>query len=186
MTDKQRLHVYISTKIFRELLARSAPRGASRSAVVEHALQLYFEGELRARHESPLIRRMDKLQSQLVEQSRSVDLTAEILAAFARMYLMFTPPLPPEQQQEARALGNQRFEFFRDELHRDLASGGSLLGDFLRAKESGFFTEEEMSALRASRVPDPSRSSDAPPSADPNGDIPDFPEEMSNGEFDPR
>ena len=68
-----------------------------------------------------------------------------------RYYLTITPPLPGVEQDAARALGKERFEYFVAQLGRRLAGGRSMIRDVLEeigTEESDFFTEAELDALR--------------------------------------
>ncbi len=65
-----------------------------------------------------------------------------------------TPPLPNADQDAARALGKERFEYFTTQLARRLAGGKNMIRDVLEeisAEETDFFTEAEIDALRAVR-----------------------------------
>jgi hypothetical protein len=52
----------------------------------------------------------------------------ESLALFIRYYLTITPQLPRSEQEPARSLGHQRFEFFIAQVGRRLAGGQNIVG----------------------------------------------------------
>ena len=51
-----------------------------------------------------------------------VRMMAETIALHARYHLSVTPPLPPAQQQEAAALGDERFKVFAEQVDRRVRS----------------------------------------------------------------
>jgi hypothetical protein len=74
--------------------------------------------------------------------------------------------LPNADQDAARALGKERFDYFIGQLARRLAGGKNMIRDVLEevsATESDFFTEAEVEALRAVR------EAGAPDTKKPNG-----------------
>ena len=85
---------------------------------------------------------------------RNLSITTETLALFIRFFLTVTPPLPNMDQEAARALGKERFDYFISQLGRRLAGGKNMIRDVLEetsASENDFFTQEEVDALKEVR-----------------------------------
>ena len=132
----------------------SSDLGVTKAAVVEAALMGFFSKEFDDQRDGALIRRLDRLTRQYDRLERNLSITTETLALFVRFFLTVTPPLPNTDQDAARALGKERFEYFISQLGRRLAGGKNMVRDVLEeisAEESDFFTQEELEALRAVR-----------------------------------
>ncbi|MCY4599140.1 MAG: hypothetical protein OXF27_04395 [Acidobacteria bacterium] len=78
---------------------------------------------------------------------------SETLALFVRYFLVVTPPVSDDEQDAARALGLERFEYFVTQLAERIAGGRTLLNDVLeeiRPAERDFFTVADFAAPAAS------------------------------------
>lgn len=151
---KPRLNVHISHKLSDKVELFARRPGVTKAAVVEAALMGFFSKELDDQRDGALIRRLDRHTRQVDRLERNLSITTETLALFIRFFLTVTPPLPNTDQDAARALGKERFEYFISQLGRRLAGGKNMVRDVLEeisAKESDFFTQEELEALRAVR-----------------------------------
>lgn len=173
---KPRLNVHVSDELFEKVsLAASRPK-VTKAAVVEAALLGFFSKELDDRRDSALIRRLDRMTRQYDRLERNLSVTAETLALFIRFFLTVTPPLPNADQDAARALGKERFDYFIGQLARRIAGGKNMIRDVLEeasANESEFFTEAEIGALRAvreKRSPQGKRSNGADDGSTPEAD----------------
>ena len=75
------------------------------------------------------------------------------LALFVRYYLTITTPVPDTDQDAARALGKERFDYFVAQLAKRLAAGKSLVRDVLEEfepSEADFFTSADLSDANGS------------------------------------
>ena len=96
-----------------------------------------------------LIRRLDRVTRSLGRLSRDHVIISETLALFVRYFLVVTPPVPDDEQDAARALGLERFEYFVTQLAERVAGGRTLLDDVLdeiRPAERDFFTAADFTA----------------------------------------
>lgn len=151
---KPRLNVHISHQLSEKVELFARRPGVTKAAVVEAALMGFFSKEFDDQRDGALIRRLDRLTRQYDRLERNLSITTETLALFVRFFLTVTPPLPNTDQDAARALGKERFEYFISQLGRRLAGGKNMVRDVLEeisAEESDFFTQEELEALRAVR-----------------------------------
>ncbi|MCG8357094.1 MAG: CopG family transcriptional regulator [Kiloniellales bacterium] len=149
---KPRLCVYLSDQVDQRLAAAARRPGASKSAITDAALAAFLSPERDDQRDAAIIRRLDRLSRQFDRLERDQTILSETLALFVRYYLTITPPLPGAEQDAARALGKERFEYFVAQVGRRLAGGRSMIRDVLEeisADESDFFTQEEVDALRA-------------------------------------
>ncbi len=149
---KPRLNVHVSDELFEKVENAAKRPGISKAAVVEAALMGFFSREFDDQRDGALIRRLDRLSRQYDRLERNLSVSTEALALFIRFFLTVTPPLPQADQDAARALGKERFEYFIGQLGRRLAGGKNMIRDVLEeisASENDFFTEQELEALKA-------------------------------------
>ncbi len=158
---KPRLNVHVAHELFEKVEITAKRPGVTKAAIVEAALMGFFSKELDDRRDGALIRRLDRMTRQYDRLERNLSITTETLALFVRFFLTVTPPLPNADQDAARALGKERFEYFTSQLARRLAGGKNMIRDVLEeisAEESDFFTEAEIEALRSVREGAPSET----------------------------
>jgi predicted transcriptional regulator len=152
---KPRLCVYLSDQVDQRLGVAARRPGASKSAITDAALAAFLSPERDDQRDAAIIRRLDRLSRQLDRLDRDQTIVTESLALFVRYYLTITPPLPEAEQDAARPLGKERFEFFVAQLGRRLAGGKTMIRDVLEEvapSEEDFFTEGEIDALRAAKA----------------------------------
>ena len=151
---KPRLNVHVADELFEKVETAAKRPGVTKAAVVEAALMGFFSKEFDDHRDGALIRRLDRLTRQYDRLERNLSITTETLALFVRFFLTVTPPLPNTDQDAARALGKERFDYFTTQLARRLAGGKNMIRDVLEeisAEETDFFTQPEIDALRAVR-----------------------------------
>lgn len=172
---KPRLNVHVAHEIFEKVELTAKRPGVTKAAVVEAALMGFFSKELDDQRDGALIRRLDRMTRQYDRLERNLSITTETVALYIRFFLTVTPPLPEVDQDAARALGKERFDYFTTQLARRLAGGKNMICDVLEeisAEESDFFTEAEIEALRAVRA------AASPENQKPNGEA--VPSEADN------
>ena len=128
---KPRLTAYLSHSVAERLNLACKRPGANKSALVDKALDRLLSPERDQSGEAALMRRLDRMSKQLSEVNRNQQIVVESLALFIRYYLTITPPLPRSEQEPARSLGNQRFEFFIAQVGRRLAGGQNIVSEVL-------------------------------------------------------
>ena len=151
-STKPRIWSYIDPINHARLKALAKRPGSNESQIVNDALTAFFMGEHEVKRDAALIRRLDRLTRQYERVERNLSITAETLALYIRFFLTVTPPLPNADQDAARALGKERFEYFTTQLARRLAGGKNMIRYILEeasADDGAFFTQRELDALRA-------------------------------------
>lgn len=124
---RNRLNVYFSPELLKQISDLADRKNLSRSAIVEAAVISFLSPDGVDRKEAAFARRLDRLSRQVQRLERDVGLTAETLALFVRFWLTITPPLPNEAQAAAQIKGRERFEGFVETLGRRLQKGQSFL-----------------------------------------------------------
>lgn len=127
---KPRINVYLDDPIADQLALIARRPGANKSAIVNAALDRFFNPEP-DNQTAALIRRLDRMTKALDRLDRNTGIGVETLALFIRYFLTVTPPLPADDQAAAHALGRERFEMFVAQVGRRLAQDGNLLSEVL-------------------------------------------------------
>ncbi len=167
---KPRLNVHVAHELFEKVEIAAKRPDVTKAAVVEAALMGFFSKEFDDQRDGALIRRLDRMTRQYDRLERNLSIATETLALFIRFFLTVTPPLPNTDQDAARALGKERFDYFISQLGRRLAGGKNMIRDVLEetsADESDFFTQEEINALKeAKKATSPDQQTDNAGEAD--------------------
>ena len=127
---KPRINAYLDDPIADQLALIAKRPGANKSAIVNAALDRFFNPEP-DNQTAALIRRLDRMTRALDRLDRNTGIGVETLALFIRYFLTVTPPLPVDDQAAAHALGRERFEMFVAQVGRRLAQDGNLLSEVL-------------------------------------------------------
>lgn len=128
---KPRHHLYLDDELTEQLEALASKPGSSKSAIVADALRAYL-ARRGARELDDLLKvRLDRLGKQLSIIARDQQVLLESLALFIRYQLTVTAPLPEADQAAARALGQERFQAFIDQVGRRIADGRTVVDDLL-------------------------------------------------------
>ena len=124
---KPRHHLYLDDDLTAQLEALAAKPGSSKSAIVADALRQYL-ARLGARYIDEALKiRLDRQSRQMERIERDGQVLLESLALFIRYQLTVTAPLP-EPDKAARAVGQERFQKFIDQVGRQIAGGNRSLG----------------------------------------------------------
>jgi hypothetical protein len=126
-----RLTAYVSDPVAERLAIACKRKGANRSKIVDRALDRFLSGDGSQGNDASLQRRLDVMSKQQERTERNIAVLLETLGLFVRYYLTVTPPLPKSEQDPARSLGNQRFEFFVSQIGKRLAAGQSTVRDVM-------------------------------------------------------
>lgn len=119
---KPRHHLYLDNALTEQLEALSAKPGTSKSAIVSDALRQYLNRRGAQGLDEALKIRLDRQSRQLERVERDVQVVLETLAIFVRYQLTVTAQLP-EPDKVMRAVGQDRFSKFIDQVGRQMAGG---------------------------------------------------------------
>lgn len=121
---KPRANLRLSTKLHAELCRRAEAHGVTKTAILEEALENYFNPENSQRLEERLLSRMDMYDDRLGNMERDMALSLEAFGQFVFYWLARTDPLPDGEREAAQALAERRFEFFVGQVSRQLMGDG--------------------------------------------------------------
>ena len=126
---KPRVGVYLSEGVAARLREAAKRPGATKSALVEAALDRFLGSEDDVGDTASVGRQLAGLSRQIEQLDRNLRVVSETVALHARFHLAVTPLLPVAAQGTACALGAQRFEEFAAQVDRRVERGVSLIAE---------------------------------------------------------
>jgi len=117
---KPRHHLYLDDDLTAQLEVLAAKPGSSKSAIVADALRQYLARRGARDIDEALKIRLDRQSRQMDRLERDGQVLLESLALFIRYQITVTAPLP-EPDKAARAVGQERFQKFIDQVGRQIA-----------------------------------------------------------------
>jgi MFS family permease len=124
---KPRIGVYLSEGMAARLAEAASRPGATKSALVEVALDRMLGSDEDSSDAATLARQLAAMSSQLEQLDRNLRIVNETVALHARFHLAVTPILPATAQGAACALGAERFEEFAAQVERRVDRGVPLI-----------------------------------------------------------
>jgi MFS family permease len=124
---KPRVGVYLSQGTAVRLAEAAKRPGATKSALVEAALDRYFGSDDATFDPTTVAHHLAGLGRQLEELDRDLRIANETAALHARFHLAVTPLMPAGEQGAACALGAERFEEFAAQVGRRVDLGIPLI-----------------------------------------------------------
>ena len=118
--SKPRVNLRLSTKTHAELCRRADAYGLTKTAILEAALEHYFNPEKANRLEDRVLSNMDEISERLSRVERNIELSLEAFGQYVFYWLARTDPLPDGEREAAQALAERRFEFFIGQVSRQL------------------------------------------------------------------
>ena len=115
---KPRVGVYLSEGVAARLAEAAKNPRATKSAVVEAALDRYFGSDDDISDSAAVTRHLAALSRQLEDLDRNLRIANETAALHARFHLAVTPLMLASEQGAACALGAERFEEFATQVGR--------------------------------------------------------------------
>jgi hypothetical protein len=124
---KPRLNIHVSHDLHDRVCLAARKPGVTKAAIIEAALTRFFERSREAEDGGVLVRRLDRLSRHLDRLERDQTIIAETLALHIQFYLTVTPTVAGPDQEAARALGRERFDYFLERLARRLATNRTVI-----------------------------------------------------------
>ena len=143
---KPRVGVYLSEGMAARLAEAAKGPRATKSAVVEAALDRYFGSDDDISDIATVARHLVGLSRQLEQLDRNLKIANETAALHARFHLAVTPPMPAVELGAACALGADRFEEFATQVGQRVDFGIPLIRetiDRVSATRTTPFTNSE-------------------------------------------
>lgn len=120
--NKRRYQLFLPEELGLRLETLAAQPGASKSAILVDAMTAWLDRQGASELELKFSHRLDRISMALGRLERDGHILLESLALFIRYELMISPPLA-DNDQAARALGQDRFKAFIDHVGEAVSSG---------------------------------------------------------------
>jgi hypothetical protein len=156
---KPRVGVYLSENMAARLAGAAKRPGATKSALVEAALDRFLGSDDDIDEAATMAHRLTGLSRQLEQLDRDLRVANETVALHARFHLAVTPLLPATAQGAACALGAERFEEFAAQVGRRVDLGVSLIRETI---DGGGAARADPFALAEGEPPDTASTVDKP------------------------
>src|SRR5882672_11734447 len=143
---KPRVGVYLSESTAARLAEAAKNPRATKSALVEAALDRYFGSDDAIGDTATVAHHLAELSRQLEQLDRNLRIANETAALHARFHLAVSPLVPAAAQGAACALGAERFEEFAAQVGRRVDLGVPLIRetiDRVSATRTNPFTPAE-------------------------------------------
>jgi hypothetical protein len=127
LTMKPRVGVYLSEQMAARLAAAAKRPGATKSGLVEAALERFLGSDDDIGDAVTVAGRLNGLSRQLEQLDRGLRIVNETVALHARFHLAVTPPMPAVAQRASCALGAERFNEFAAQVGRRVDLGLPLM-----------------------------------------------------------
>lgn len=124
---KPRVGVYLSENTAARLTAAAKRPGATKSGLVEAALERFLGSDDDIGDAVTVAGRLTGLSRQLEDLDRGLRIVNETVALHARFHLAVTPPMPAAAQRASCALGAERFNEFAAQVGRRVDLGRPLM-----------------------------------------------------------
>jgi hypothetical protein len=134
---KPRVGVYLSEGMAARLAEAAKRPGATKSALVEAALDRFLGSDDDIGDTGSVGRHLAGLSRQIEQLDRNLRIANETVALHARFHLAVTPLLPAAAQGAACALGAQRFEEFAAQVGRRVDRRISLIKETIDRATAG-------------------------------------------------
>jgi hypothetical protein len=105
--------VYLPAELEAELLKVAKAKRLSTSGLISEAVKQHFKAHPDGVPEGAT-RQLARLEARIDKLMRDNATLKEALLLFVRILLEYTPPLAPDEEDDAAALAEQRFERFLD------------------------------------------------------------------------
>jgi len=118
---RTRLHVRLPDDEYQRLRNIADRHETTLSAIVSAALDSYIDPKDETSLDDMLLRRMNKFDEKQAQIEHDQAAIMQMLARFVFYWLTRTDPLPEGDRDAAHALGQQRYDFFMDQVTKEMA-----------------------------------------------------------------
>jgi hypothetical protein len=124
---KRKFSVRLSSQLFEWLQAAAESQAASKTAILEAALERFLSPKPQGDDEAQFLRKFESMAQKLEQIERDLKLVNETVTLHARYHLTVMPPMPRAQQRAACILGLERFEAFAAQVGMRIRVGTPLM-----------------------------------------------------------
>lgn len=121
-----RIQPYISDNTYKQLKKESHLPGRTISAIIEAALQEYFDD---AKDFPLVLRRLDRIQRAIERVERDQQMLTEAFAVFVQIWFAHTPKIDNDSRNAAQRQAMDRYNQFIDFVANKITSGHRFIDD---------------------------------------------------------
>lgn len=122
MAKPRRLNIRVTDKMTKQLEREARLHGVTMTAIIETALERYFDNATTESPESIVIRRLDRMDRRQASIERDLAISRDMLQHYIFYWLTRTEPIPEGDRDAAHALGRRRMDHFVAQVARNGSS----------------------------------------------------------------
>lgn len=131
-TKKERINIWVTSDIMQNLRREARERHVALCRIIETALMKRYSPLTQEEQEALIARRLNRIDIKLRTLERQLEISAECLALFVRMWLSSAPEVPESQRDAAYMKGQGRYERYIKSVSKRLQVGQSVFTDLPR------------------------------------------------------
>jgi predicted transcriptional regulator len=121
-----RINIRVSDELWERLTVEAAAHGSTMTAIIETAIQQYFDPDQIQHRDAQLLSRIDRFDARQDRIETDLRLCTETLAQYVLYWLTQMQPIPEAEREAAHALGRRRYDHFVEQVAKRVAKvGGS-------------------------------------------------------------
>ena len=118
MVKARRLNIRVTEKMTKKLEREARLHGVTMTAIIEAALERYFDPVNAEPPEALILRRLDRIDRRQGALERDLAISLETLQHYVLYWLTLTEPIPEGDRDAAHALGRRRMDYFLAQVAR--------------------------------------------------------------------
>lgn len=123
MVKSRRLNIRVTEKMTKQLEREARLHGVTMTAIIEAALERFFDSANVEPPEALVLRRLDRIDIRQGALERDLAINLETLQHYVLYWLTRTEPLPEGDRDAAHALGRRRMDHFLAQVARNVRVG---------------------------------------------------------------
>jgi predicted transcriptional regulator len=109
---RNRINIRVSDDLWEQLTVEAAAHGSTMTAIIETAIEQYFDPDQVQHRDAQLLSRIDRFDIRQDRIETDLRLCTETLAQYVLYWLTRMDPLPEAEREAAYALGKRRYDHF--------------------------------------------------------------------------
>lgn len=123
---RTRINIRVSDELGERLTVEAAAHGSTMTAIIETAIQQYFDPDQIQHRDAQLLSRIDRFDARQDRIETDLRLCTETLAQYVLYWLTQMQPIPEAEREAAHVLGRRRYDHFVEQVAKRVAKvGGS-------------------------------------------------------------
>ena len=138
---RRKASVFLDDNLMDQVVAEAHSRQVSQQSLLESTIRDRYSPERKEENEAIIARRLSKIDTKLQVMERQIEVIAESLALYVRMWLTRTSEIPEEERDAAVLQAQARYDRYLKSLGKQLMSKETIFGAlpkevFLKGEDS--------------------------------------------------